>query len=104
VEVISIAAILLCGVILGDATSRIMLRQMVIWIGRQHSLTLDTPCPIVVADRRFPLRNADRLLRDDKVCLLSPLLSQDTKGGAIGHHALDGFYNILDSDGTEVRI
>jgi hypothetical protein len=45
-----------------------------------------------------------QFLCDDKVCRLSPLLSQDSKGGVIGRHALDGFHNSLDPNDVEVRI
>jgi hypothetical protein len=78
--------------------------QTVIWTCRRRNLTSGMPCPIIVADRRFPPRNADRFLYDDKVHRLSPLLSQGGKGGAIGRHVLDGFHNSLDPDIIEVWI
>jgi hypothetical protein len=37
-------------------------------------------CLIVVANGRFTSGNTGRLFYDDKVCRLSPLLSQDSKG------------------------
>jgi hypothetical protein len=81
-----------------------MLGQMAIWIRQRRSFTSDMPCPIVVTDERFPSENASRLLCNNKVYRLSSLLSQDSKGGAIRRHALDGLHNHLDSNSIEVWI
>jgi hypothetical protein len=49
-EVIPFMAIFLRGAVLCDALPCIMLKQMVIWTCRQHSLTSGMPCLIIVAD------------------------------------------------------
>jgi hypothetical protein len=57
-KVVLIVAILPRGTVLGDAPSCIVLGQMVIWASRRCSFTSVMPCPIIVANIRFPLRNA----------------------------------------------
>jgi hypothetical protein len=102
--VILFTAVFPRGAILSDTPSYVMLGQMTIWTHRRRSFTSDTPCPIIVIDGRFPPWNANRLLCNDKVCHLSSLLSQDSKGGAIRHHTLDGLHNRLDLNNIEVWI
>jgi hypothetical protein len=74
-DVISFPALFLSDTTLGDAPSRVVLGSTVIWTCCRRSLTSSKSCPIVIADGRFPPENVDRLLDDDKVCRLSPLLS-----------------------------
>jgi hypothetical protein len=96
--------VLLHSAILHDAPSHIVLGQMVIWSSRRCSFTSATPCPIIVADRRLPSGNASRLLCNNEVCHLNPLLSQSSKGRVIRRHLLDGLHNSLDMHDVEVRI
>jgi hypothetical protein len=84
VEVIPFMTVFPHGVVLSDASSCIKIKQTAIWTYRPRSFTSGMPCLIVVAEGRFPSGNVDRLFCDDKVCRLSPLLSQDSKGGASG--------------------
>jgi hypothetical protein len=104
VEVIPITVVFPRGTVLSDAPSRNVLSQMAIWTSRRCSFTSGMPCPIIVADERFPLGNAGRLLCDDEVHRLSPLLSQNSKGRATRCHPLDGLHNSSDLHGIEVRI
>jgi hypothetical protein len=52
-----------------------MLGKTAIWTCQWHNFTSGMPCPIIIADGRFPLGNASQLLYDVKVYRLSPLLS-----------------------------
>jgi hypothetical protein len=59
VEVITIAAILPYGTVLSDVSPHIMLSQMAIRTSRGCGFASGMPCPIIVADQRFPPRNVD---------------------------------------------
>jgi hypothetical protein len=83
-EVIPFMVVFLHGAVLSDAPSSIMLGQMTIWTCRRCSFTSGTPCPIIITDGRFPPGNVGRLLYNDKVYRLSPLLSQDSNGEPSG--------------------
>jgi hypothetical protein len=104
VKVITFIAVFLRGAVLSDPLSCVMLTQTAIWTRQRCSFTSGTPYPIVVTDGRFPPGNTSRLVCNDKVCHLSSLLSQDSKGGVIRHHALDGLHNHLDLNSIKVWI
>jgi hypothetical protein len=79
-EVVPITAVLPHIAVLGDASPHVVSSQAPIRAEGRCDFASGTPCPIIMAPRRFSSGNAGRLFCYDQVRCFSPLLCQKSKG------------------------
>jgi hypothetical protein len=100
-EVVLITTVLLHIAVLGDASSRVVSSQAPVRAEGRSNFTSGTPCPIIMALRRFSSENTGRLFCYDQVRCFGPCCARRARGEPSG--AIRWMVSMIDCTRTTLK-